>query len=70
MTPEMAFECLLISPDAGLRCTMHEVFRNFSIIVESCLTASNACEIIPERNHDLVAIDWDGDASSSLLYTI
>jgi hypothetical protein len=70
MTPEMAFECLLVSHDAGLRCTMNEVFHNFSIVVEDCLTASKACEIIPERNDDLVAIDWDGDASSSLLYTI
>jgi Tfp pilus assembly protein PilZ len=70
MTPGMAFECLLVSHDAGLRCTMSEVFHNFSIVVENCLTASKACEIIPERNHDLVAIDWDGDASSSLLHTI
>jgi hypothetical protein len=50
MTPEMAFECLLVSQDAGLRCTMSEVFNNFSIVVESCLSASQACEMLPERN--------------------
>src|SRR5262245_34598431 len=70
MTPELAFECLLISPDAGLRYTMSEVLHNFSIVMENCLTASKACDIIPERNPDLVVIDWDGDASSSLLHTI
>jgi hypothetical protein len=70
MTPEMAFECLLVSQDAGLRCTMSEVFNNFSIVVESCLSASQACEMLPERNPELIAIDWDVDASSSVLHTI
>src|SRR5262249_31468063 len=70
MTSEFAFECLLVSHDPGLRCTMNEIFHNFSIVVKTCLTAPKACEIIPERNPDLVAIDWDGDASSSLLHTI
>src|SRR5215471_6927662 len=70
MTPEMAFECLLVSHDAGLRCTMNEVFHNFSIVVETCPSPSKACEIVPERNPELVAIDWDGDTSSTLLYAI
>ena len=70
MTPEMAFECLLVSDDAGLRCTMNEVLHNFSIVVENCLNASKACEMLPERNHDLVAIDWDGDVSFPLLHAI
>ena len=70
MTPEMAFECLLVSHDTGLCCTMNEVFNNFSIVVETCLTASKAGEIFSTRNPDLVAIDWDGDPSSSLLQTI
>lgn len=70
MTPEMAFECLLVSHDTGLCCTMNEVFHNFSIVVETCLTASKACEIVCERNPDLVAIDCDGDPSSSLLQAI
>lgn len=70
MTPEMAFECLLVSRDAGLRSTMKEVLQNFSIVVESCITAANACEMFPGRSHDLVAVDWEGDASSLLLRTI
>jgi PilZ domain len=70
MTPEMAFECLLVSHDAGLCLTMKGVLQNFSIISENCITASKACQIVPEHNYDLLAIDWDGDASSALLYTI
>ena len=70
MTPEMAFECLLVSHDVGLRCTMSEVLHNFSIAVDSCVGPSEACQMLPERNHDLVAIDWDGDASLPLLHAI
>jgi len=70
MTPEMAFECLLVSHDAGLRYTMSEVLYNFAMAVDSCLSSSKACEIVAERNHDFVAIDWDGDASLPLLHAI
>lgn len=70
MTPEMAFERLLVSHDPRLCCTMTEVFHNFSIVVETCLTASKACEIVTERNPELVAIDCDGDPSASLLEAI
>jgi hypothetical protein len=70
MTPEMAFECLLVSQDSGLRATMNVVLHEFSIVVDNCLTSSNACEIVPDRNHDLVVIDWDGDASLPLLHTV
>lgn len=70
MTPEMAFECLLVSHDAGLCSTMKDVLHNFSIIVENCMTASKGCQIVPEHNYDLLAIDWDGDGSSALLQAI
>ena len=70
MTPELAFECLLVSHDAGLCCKIKEVLRNFSIVVDDCLTASKACEVFPGGNHDLVVIDWDGDPSLPLLHAI
>ncbi len=70
MTPELAFKCLLVSHDAGLRCTIKEVLHNFSIAVDDCLTSSKACEMFPARNHDLVVIDWEGDPSLPLLHAI
>jgi len=70
MTPELEFECLLVSGDAGLRGTIKQVLYNFSIAVDDCLTASKACEMFPGQNHDLVVIDWDGDCSLPLLHTI
>ena len=70
MTPEMAFECLLVSSDAGLRSTMKEALGNFSIVVENCLTSAQASKTFSKRNHDLVAIDCAGDALLPLLRTI
>jgi PilZ domain len=70
MTPEMAFECLLVSHDPGLYGTINAVLGKFSIAVHHCLTPSKACDSITGRNHELVVIDWEGDASSQLLHAI
>ena len=70
MTPEMAFECLLISHDPAVYCTINKVLRNFSITVDHSLSSSKACEVIGKRTHDLVVIDWEGEPSTELLHTI
>ena len=70
MTPEMAFECLLISHDPAVYCTINKVLRNFSITVDHSLSASKACDVIGKRTHDLVVIDWEGEPSTELLHTI
>jgi PilZ domain len=70
MTSEMAFECLLVSHDSGLYCTMGTVLGKFSIAVSHCLTPWKACDSITDTNHELVVIDWEGDASSQLLHAI
>jgi PilZ domain len=70
MTPEMAFECLFVSHDPVLYCTFDKVLRNFSIRVDHCLSSSKACDVVSHGSHDLVVIDWEGNASSELLHTI
>jgi len=70
MTPEMAFECLLVSQDPVLFCTISKVLRNFSISVDHCLSSSKARDVVTRGSHDLVVIDWEGDASSELLIAI
>jgi hypothetical protein len=70
MTSEMAFECLLVSHDPFVYSTIGRVLRNFSITVDQCLSASKAQGVIPQSTHDLVVIDWEGDASSDLLSAI
>jgi hypothetical protein len=71
MTPEMVFECLLISRDPAVYCTINKVLRNFSITVDHSLSSSKACDVvIGKRTHDLVVIDWEGEPSTELLHTI
>jgi hypothetical protein len=70
MTPEMAFECLLISRDPAVYCTINKVLRNFSISVDHSLSSSKACDVIGKRTHDLVVIDWEGKPSTEFLHAI
>jgi hypothetical protein len=70
MTPEMQFECLLISRDPAMYCTIDKVLRNFSIRVNHCWDSSCALEKISKETPELVVIDWEGETSSDLLYTI
>src|SRR6266496_6811540 len=70
MTSEMAFECLLISRDPALYCTLTKVLRNFSIVVDHQLSSSRASDAALQGTHDLVVIDWEGEASLQLLQGI
>ncbi len=70
MTPEMAFECLLISRDPAVYTTIDKVLRNFSITLDHCLSSSKACDLVANGNHDLVVIDWEGEASTELVHAI
>ena len=70
MTPQMEFECLLVSQDPALYGTINKVLCNFSISVEHCLSSSKASDIVTKGTHDLVVIDWEGEASSELLHAI
>jgi PilZ domain-containing protein len=70
MTPEMAFECLLVSHDAGICSMMKQVLHDFSIVVEGCPSPSKACAIVAQRHHELVVIDWTADDALPLLHSI
>jgi hypothetical protein len=70
MTPDLAFECLLVSHDPAVYSTVDRVLRNFSINVNYCLSSSKASQAVSEKDHDLVVVDWEGPASSDLLYAI
>lgn len=70
MTPEMAFECLFLSRDPALCGTIHTVLRKFSISVDHRLRPSDALQEITKGTHDLVVIDWEGEASSDFMRII
>jgi PilZ domain len=67
MTPEMSFECLLVSRDPAVFCTMHRILEDFSIATNICLTTSRATELLQEGSPDLIVIDCDSELSSELV---
>jgi hypothetical protein len=67
MTPEMAFECLLVSSDPSVFCTMHRILTDFSIATNICLSASKAADLLEEGSTDLIVIDWEGEFPIDLL---
>jgi hypothetical protein len=70
MTPDMAFECLLISHDPGVFGVVNRILRDLSICTNICLSSSKAPKLLSSGNTELVVIDWDGEASSALVQEI
>jgi hypothetical protein len=68
MTPEMAFECLLVSRDPSVVCTMNRLLRNLSINTNTCISSSKAFDQLSEGT-DLIVVDWEDD-SADLLHRI
>ena len=66
MTPEMEFQCLLVSRDQEVVCTMNRLLRSLSITAELCLRSSNAIDQLSEGSTDLLIIDWDEDSADLL----
>ena len=67
MTPEMSFECLLVSSDPTVFCTMHRILKDLSISTNICLSASKAANLLEEGSTDLIVIDWDANDSAELV---
>jgi hypothetical protein len=70
MTPDMAFECLLVSSNPGVFGTIDRILRELSIRTSVCLSASRAFSLLAKGSTDLIVIDWEGEASSELLEEI
>jgi hypothetical protein len=70
MTPDLAFEGLLVSGNPEVVCSMSRALRDLSISTNLCLSSSKAVDMVQEGSPDLVVIDWEGDASSELLQKI
>ena len=70
MTPDMAFECLLISHDPVICSTFTIVLRDFSVHSDHCLTSERAPLLLAKGSHDLIVLDWEGQASVNALQEI
>jgi DNA-binding response OmpR family regulator len=70
MTPEMAFECLLLSQDPAVFCTMDRILQDFSIRTNVCSNSSRVASLLAEGNTDLIVIDLQSEDSSEIMHQI
>jgi hypothetical protein len=70
MTPEMAFECLLVSHDPAVFCPMDRILRDFSIHTNVCQNPSSAVNLLADGSTDLIVIDLESEHSSELMEQI
>jgi PilZ domain len=67
MTPEMAFECLLVTADPSVFSTIEGILQDFSIATKVCPYPSNASPLLREGGTDLVVLDLEAENSTDLL---
>jgi len=70
MTPDMAFECLLVSQDPEVVGPIDRILRSLSICTNLCLSSAKAINLMAKKCADLFVIDWEADASAELLEQI
>jgi PilZ domain len=66
VTPDMAFECLLVSRDPGVVCVMNKLLDGLSISTNLCLSSSKAFDQLSGGGTDLVIVDWEDDSEEFL----
>jgi hypothetical protein len=70
MTPDMAFECLLVSHDPAVFCIMRQILRDFAISTNACSTPSQVANLLVGGSTDLVVIDLESEHCSELMQQI
>lgn len=67
MTPEMAFECVLVSNDPAVLSTMDPLLHDFSIQTSVCPNPSKVGTLLDQGAADLIVIDLESANYSELL---
>ena len=67
MTPEMAFQCFLVSRDPVVVSSMDPILRDFSICTDVLPDPSTVVDILSQVSADLLVIDLDGESSAELV---
>jgi hypothetical protein len=63
LTPDMAFECLLVSRDPGVVCVMDKLLKNLSICTNICVSSTKALDQVSKGSTDLIVVDWQDDSA-------
>src|SRR5579863_6890653 len=70
MTPEMEFECLVVSHDPAVFGAMDRILQDFSVRTNVCSNPSRASDLLAEGSTDLIVIDLEDEDSSELMHCI
>src|SRR3981081_1900023 len=70
MTPEMAFECVLVSHDPAVFGAMDRILRDFSIHTTGCPHPHIAASLLAGGSTDLIVIDLESEHSPELMHQI
>lgn len=70
MTPEMSFDCLLVSDDPAVVCTIDPILQELSICTSTSHDPGKAAGILGQVSTDLVIVDLDKDNSMDLVNRI
>jgi CheY-like chemotaxis protein len=62
VTPDMAFECLLVSRDTNVVAIVNKLLDNLSISTNICVSSSNAMDQLAQGSADLVIVDCEDDS--------
>jgi CheY-like chemotaxis protein len=67
MTPEMVFDCLLVSHDPAVVCVLDPILQDLSMSTSVCPDATEASDILRQVSTDLVVVDLDNEDSTELV---
>jgi hypothetical protein len=67
MTPEMAFQCFLVSRDTAVVCILDPILRDFSICTDVCPDPTKVVDILGQVSADLLVIDLEDKSSAELV---
>jgi hypothetical protein len=70
MTPDMEFECLLVSPDPPICSIVDRILRDFSVCTSICPSSSGALLILAKGQTDLLVVDSESAAFRDLSHEL
>jgi hypothetical protein len=70
MTPDMSFECLLISRDPAVLSVIHPILGGLSIDTKICFHPLRAVDMLAEASTDLFVIDLADKSSADIVAKI
>lgn len=67
MTPEITFQCLLVSRDPAVLSTVDPILRDFSICSDVCPEPSDVLDVLGQVTTDLLVVDLESEKSTELV---